>query len=56
MQRKEEKIMDILDALHLISAGLDWAAEMEDEETLKAIFDAEDVLYKYVYEKEGIKK
>ena len=47
--------MDILDALHLISAGLDYATEMEDEETLKAIFDAEDVLYKYVYEKEGIR-
>ena len=47
--------MDILDALHLVSAGLDYAAEMEDQETLKAIFDAEDVLYKYVYEKEGIR-
>lgn len=48
--------MNILDALHVISGGLDYAIEMEDQETLQEIFDAEDMLYDYVYEKEGIKK
>lgn len=47
--------MNILDALHIISAGVNYATEIEDEETLKVIFDAEDTLYNYVYEKEGIR-
>jgi predicted RNA-binding Zn-ribbon protein involved in translation (DUF1610 family) len=51
--KKGRKIMDILTALDIISGYLD-LCDFEDMADFSLACKAEDVLYNYVYEKEGI--